>query len=55
MKHCHEAPVLEASMSIVEALNYWVNDVGQSFKMSQDIDRKCAQALWGACTFKIEA
>jgi hypothetical protein len=55
MKHGEEGPVLEASISIVEALNSWVNDVGLSFAMSQDIDRKCAQALWGACTFKIEA
>jgi HEPN superfamily AbiU2-like protein len=54
MAHGDERPVLDASKSIVEALNSWVNGVGLSFRDSQAIDRKCAEALWHACTFKIE-
>ena len=55
MKHGDEAPVLDATISIVETLNSWVNDVSLPLKESQAIDRKCAEALWQACTFKIEA
>jgi hypothetical protein len=55
MRHGDEAPVLEATISIVEALNSWVNDVSLPLKEAQAIDRKCAEALWKACTFKIDA
>jgi hypothetical protein len=55
MKHGDEGPVLEATIPIVEALYSWVNGVGLSFKDGQAIDRKCAEALWGACTFKVDA
>jgi len=55
MKHGDEGPVLDATIPIVEALNSWVNGVGLSFKAAQAIDRKCAEALWGACTFKVDA
>jgi hypothetical protein len=55
MKHGDEGPVIHATISIVEALNSWVNQVGLSFKDARAIDRKCALALWGACTFKIDA
>ncbi len=55
MKHGDEGPVIDASISIVEALNSWVNQVSLSFKDAQAIDRNCANALWGACTFEIEA
>jgi hypothetical protein len=54
MKHGDEVPVLDATISIVEALNSWVNDVSLPLKESQAIDRKCAQALWQTCTFKID-
>lgn len=54
MKHGDEGPVLDATISIVEALNSWVNNVGMPLKAAQEIDRKCAEALWQACTFKIE-
>jgi hypothetical protein len=54
MKHGDELPVIEASMAIVEALNSYVNNVALPFKEAQAIDRKCATALWGACSFKIE-
>jgi hypothetical protein len=55
MRHGDEAPVLDATVSIVEALNSWVNDVSLPLKESQAIDRRCAEALWQACTFKIDA
>lgn len=55
MKHGDEVPVIDASILIVEALNSYVNDVGMSFKAAREIDRKCARALWDACTFKIAA
>jgi hypothetical protein len=55
MKHGDEGPVIEMSIAIVEALNSYVNDVGLSFKEARAIDRKCANALWQACAFKIEA
>jgi hypothetical protein len=54
MRHGDELPVLEASIAIVEALNSWVNDVSLSFEAARAVDRKCAEALWNACTFKIE-
>jgi hypothetical protein len=54
MKHGDEGPVLDASIAIVEALNSWVNDVSLSFEAARTVDRKCAEALWNACTFKIE-
>jgi hypothetical protein len=54
-KHGDEVPVLDATISIVETLNSWVNDVSLPLKESRAIDRKCAEALWQACTFKIDA
>jgi hypothetical protein len=54
MKHGDELPVIEASIAIAEALNSYVNNVALPFKEAQAIDRKCATALWGACSFKIE-
>ena len=41
------------TISIVEALNSYVNDVGLSLKDARAIDRKCATALWDTCTFNI--
>jgi hypothetical protein len=55
MSHRDEGPVIDASISIVQALNSWVNGVGLSFKDAQAIDRKCADALWGKCTFKVDS
>jgi hypothetical protein len=55
MKHGDEVPVIDVSISVIEALNSWVNQVGLSFKDARAIDRKCANALWGTCTFKIDA
>jgi hypothetical protein len=55
MKHGDEVPVIDVSISLVEALNSWVNQVGLSFKEARAIDRKCADALWRACTFNIAA
>ena len=55
MKVGDERVVLDASIPIVEALNSWVNNVALPLKEAQAIDRKCAQALWQACTFKIAA
>jgi hypothetical protein len=54
MSHGDEGPVIDASISIVQAVNSWVNGVGLSFKDAQAIDRKCADALWGKCTFKVD-
>jgi AbiU2 len=54
MKHGDEGPVLETSISIVEAFNSWVNGVGLPFRESRAIHRKYAEALWQACTFKID-
>jgi hypothetical protein len=54
MKHGDEGPVLDASIAIVEVLNSRVNDVSLSFEAARAVDRKCAEALWNACTFKIE-
>jgi hypothetical protein len=53
MKHGDEGPIIEASIAIVEALNSYVNGVGLSFGDCRAIDKKCATALWNACTFKI--
>lgn len=55
MKVGDERVVLDASIPIVEALNSWVNNVALPLKEAQAIDRKCAEALWQACTFKIAA
>jgi hypothetical protein len=55
MRHGDEVPVLDATISIVETLNSWVNNVSLPLKEAQAIDRKCAEALWKACTFKIDA
>lgn len=55
MKVGDERVVLNASIPIVEALNSWVNNVALPLKEAQAIDRKCAEALWQACTFKIAA
>lgn len=54
MKHGDEVPVIDAAISVVETLNSWVNQVGLSFKDARTIDHKCANALWGACSFKID-
>jgi hypothetical protein len=54
MSHGDEGPVIDASISIAQALNSWVNQIGLSFKDAQAIDRKCAEALWGKCTFKVD-
>jgi hypothetical protein len=53
MRHGDDQPLLEKTVSIVEALYCWVNGVGLSFKDSQAIDRKYADALWKSCTFSI--
>jgi hypothetical protein len=50
MKHGEEAPVIDVSVLVVEALNSWANQVGLSFKDARAIDRKCANAPWGTCT-----
>jgi hypothetical protein len=55
MKHGDETPVLDASIGIVQSLYCWVNGVSLSFKDSQAIYQKCADGLWQACTFKIDA
>jgi hypothetical protein len=53
-RHGDEGAVLDASISIVEALNSWVNAVSFSFDAAREIDRKCAKDLWGGCSFKID-
>ena len=53
-KHGDEGPVLDASISLVEALNSWVNAVSFSFAAAREIDRKCAKALWGGCSFTVD-
>jgi hypothetical protein len=53
MKYGDEREVLNSSISIVEALYCWVNGTSLSFEDSRGIDRKYAEALWNACTFKI--
>jgi hypothetical protein len=55
MKHGDEVAVIDASISIVETLNSYVNDVGMSFADARAIDQRCATALWGKCTFKIDS
>ena len=54
MKVGDERPVLEKSLEIIQALYCWVNGTSLSFEDSQKIDRKCAEALWNACTFDIK-
>ena len=53
-KYGDEGSVLDTSISIVEALNSWVNEVSVSFEAAREIDRKCAKALWGECSFRID-
>jgi uncharacterized protein YqgV (UPF0045/DUF77 family) len=53
MKYGDERKVLEQSVSIVETLYRWINATGISFAASREIDRKCAEGLWKACTFKV--
>ena len=54
MKVGDEKPVLDASLKIIELLYCWVNGVGISFEKSREIDKKCADELWGGCTFTIK-
>jgi hypothetical protein len=53
VKFGDEREILDATLPIVEALYCWVYGSSFSFQDSREIDRKNAQALWEACTFKI--
>jgi len=53
MKCGDERKVLEQSMNFVETLYRWNNATGISFAYSREIDRKCVDCLWKACTFKV--
>jgi len=53
VKYGDERDMLEATLSIVEALYVWVNSTSLSFQDSREIDRENAKALWEACTFNI--
>ncbi len=53
MKYGDETQLLEASLSIVEALYCWVNGISFCFKDSQNIARANAEALWSGCIFKV--
>lgn len=52
-KYGDERKILEESMLIVESLYCWVNGSSISLEDSRATDRKCAEALWKNCTFKI--
>lgn len=54
MKYGDERDILNATLPIVEKLLRGVAGKGFDFENSRRIDRDNAQALWGACTFKIE-
>ena len=54
MKYGDERDILNATLPIVEKLLRGVAGKGVDFENSRRIDRDNAQALWGACTFKIE-
>jgi hypothetical protein len=54
MKYGDERDILNATLPIVEKLLRGVAGKGIDFENSRRIDRDNAQALWGACTFKIE-
>jgi hypothetical protein len=53
MKYGDEREVLNATLPIAQALYCWVNGTSFSFDASRKIDRKNAEALWGACIFNI--
>jgi hypothetical protein len=53
-KYGDERKVLDDSVTIVENLYCWVNGTSLSLADSRTTDRKCAEALWKACTFKLE-
>jgi hypothetical protein len=53
MKYGDERNIFEQSVTIVETLYRWINATGISFAASRKIDRKCAEGLWKACTFKV--
>jgi hypothetical protein len=54
MKYGDEGALLDQTLAIVQTLYSRVNGVGFSMKDSRAIDRKCAEALWNSCTFKID-
>ena len=54
MKVGDERLVPETSLKIIQTLYCWVNGIGISFDELQKIDKKCAEALWGTCTFAIK-
>jgi hypothetical protein len=53
-KYGDERTVLEESTTIIESLYCWINGKSLSLADSRATDRKCAEALWKACTFKLE-
>ena len=54
MKYGDERDLLNASLSIVQALFCWVNGKSFDFENSRQIDRENAKALWESCTFDIK-
>jgi hypothetical protein len=53
MKYGDERKILEQTLTIVETLYRWINSTGISFSHSREMDRKCAEGLWKACTFSV--
>jgi hypothetical protein len=54
MKYRDERDILNATLPVVEKLLLGIAGKAFDFEDSRRIDRDNAQALWGACTFKIE-
>ncbi len=54
MKYGDERDILNDTLPVVEKLLRGIAGKGFDFENSRRIDQDNAQALWGACTFKIE-
>jgi AbiU2 len=54
MKYGDERDILNATLPVMEKLLRGIAGKGFDFENSRRIDRDNAQALWGACAFKIE-
>ena len=54
MKYGDERNLLNDLLPIVQSLFCWINGKSFDFENSRKINRKNAEALWGACTFDIK-
>jgi len=54
VRYGYAIELFEASIPIFEKLYHSVTGKGFEIAQSQKISRKCAEALWRGCTFKVD-